>query len=47
MDDNLNNYSVVFLLKYRETEILFTGRISKKKQKNILLKDELFSGQMF
>ena len=35
MADNLNNSSVVFLLKYRETEILFTGDIEEEAEKYI------------
>lgn len=35
MSENLNNSSVVFLLKYRETEILFTGDIEVEAEKYI------------
>lgn len=44
MDDNLNNYSVVFLLKYRETEILFTGDIEEEAEKYIAKKYGTFLG---
>lgn len=38
MNDNLNNTSVVLFMKYRETEILFTGDIEAEAEKYIASK---------
>ena len=38
MQGNLNNSSVVFLLKYKEAEILFTGDIEAEAEKHLALK---------
>ncbi len=38
MQDNLNNSSVVFLLKYKEAEILFTGDIEAEAEKYLVEK---------
>lgn len=35
-DDNLNNGSVVFKLKYKECEVLFTGDIEEEAEKHII-----------
>ncbi len=36
LNDNLNNGSVVFILKYGETEILFSGDIEKESEKFLI-----------
>jgi len=38
VEDNLNNSSVVFLLKYKEAEILFTGDIEVEAEKYLVEK---------